>query len=550
MAGPWDVVSVTPVAASGGGRGGGWDVVSQEPIPEPPRRDMLAGLRAMLGPTWIGQEALPKDAIPRDDFSRMAVDSATFGLADKAAAKASEMLGGQSYARGKAENQRETEAANQRSGPGASFAANALGGLLTGSALARGGVSVLGHVPQNASILTKILAGAVEGGLYGAANEAGHSKADTWKGVAQDATGGILPGAAVGGTLSAAAGVIPRIITPNIADSAERTRMAEALRAQGVDVKASQVTGARNLATIEDAAQRLPMGRMLSAVTPESQMEQLTQAAMKKAGVQGEAATESALRDAYDRVGGTIGSINKKYNVLTPDAQFASDIGNVLNDLPVLSRDRQSQVREFLKRAAGNFGTIDTDKAQVLREQLRRARTFGDKTDNQFNSALDGIRNAVDDLLERTIVNRGNPGDAKLLRDARQTYANIHVLENALWKSGADGQLGYLTPAALKNAQAASIGKHAVMTGKGDMTELAKAAAAVLPTKAGSQTAERAASYNPIKWALSIPLNLAVNSRPAQAYLSNQLLPRQMNASPAVLQGLLAGGQNMRGGLL
>lgn len=31
MAGPWDVVSVTPVAANGG-RGGGWDVVSQEPV--------------------------------------------------------------------------------------------------------------------------------------------------------------------------------------------------------------------------------------------------------------------------------------------------------------------------------------------------------------------------------------------------------------------------------------------------------------------------------------------------------------------------------------
>lgn len=525
MAGPWDVVSVTPVAASGGGSRGGWDVVSQEPV-------------------------APRSFMDRaNDFTEVAADSMSFGLLPKLAAKVKELRGVGTYDENLAANRKAVEDANRRLGTGGSIAANIAGGALTGGTLADAGITLLGRLGQGANMATRIGAGVAEGAAYGAANEAGHSTADTWGGVAADAAKGAAIGGATGGVLTGAAAALPRIITPNPARSAEQTRLANVLRAEGVDVKASQATGAKNLATIEDAAMRMPMGRALSSVTPESQAEQLTQAAMRHSRVNGEAATFAAMNQAENQVGSVIGRVQNRYPI-QQDAQYITDLMNVANDIPLLPDGVQNQVRNFINRMLPNGNTIDPRMAQALRTQLRQATPIGQNANPDVVRSFRAMREALDDALERTITTTGNPAHVDVLNRARQHYANIQVLRDGISRSGPDGQLGYLTPAALKNAQSASIGKTNYMRGRGDLSELAQAAAGVLPVKPGSQTAERSTIYDPVRWALSIPLNLAVNSRPAQAYLGNQVLPRQMNASPAVLQGLLSGGQNMRGGLL
>lgn len=480
------------------------------------------------------------------DFTEVAADSMSFGMLPRLAAKFKELRGVGTYDENLAANRKAVDDASARLGTAGSIGANVAGGVLTGSALGNAGITVLGRVPANAGMLAKIGAGALEGAAYGAANEAGHSQAQDWSGVGLDAAKGAGIGAAVGGAASGVMAALPRLITPNIADNPERTRLANVLREAGVDVSAGQATGSRNLATMEDAGRKLPLGRMISATNPEDQMGQFTRAVMDRSRVRGEAATFDAVNQAERQVGQTIGNVQRRYPI-QQDTQYLTDLQNIANDIPLLPDGVQNQVTAFINRMVPNGQTIDPRVAQSLRTQLRLATpTPGPNTNSDVVRVFGALRDTLDNALERTIQNTGNPAHFDVLQRARQHYANINVLRDALSRSGPEGQLGYLTPAALKNAQSASLGKTSYMRGQGDLSELAQASAGVLPVKPGSQTAERSSLMNPLAWAASLPFNMAVNSRPAQAYLGNQVLPYRVTAPPSAVEGLLAPIQNRR----
>ena len=182
--------------------------------------------------------------------------------------------------------------------------------------------------------------------------------------------------------------------------------------------------------------------------------------------------------------------------------------------------------------------------AQATRTQLNRAirGQNGPNGDKDYQGLLLDLKNSLDDALTRTIQATGNSAHVAQLQQLRQQYANLHTLSDSLFSSGARGQLGQLTPGALQGGMARGLGKGAYMRGKGDLTPLASASKAILPQVPDSGTATREGILNPLKWALSLPGQLAVNSRPAQAYWGNQLLPQGVGttAAPPVIGGILA----------
>lgn len=523
MAGPWDVVSEEKIS-SGGSDNNSWAVVSQQPV--------------QTDRPWIDRAK---------DYTEVTADSLSFGLLPKLAAKVKELRGVGTYDENLAANQKAVEEANKRLGGAGSLAANLTGGVLTGSTLGKAGLSVLGQVPTNASTLTKILAGTVEGGLYGAANEAGHSTAQDWKGVAKDAASGATTGMLVGAPVTAASTVLPRIITPFINSDPERARLAQVLMDNKVPVSAAQRTGSETLNMLENAAGKAPLGFFPKGMR--DQGANVAAAAAEKAGISGgPQLTPHVIDDAFERVGGGIGALQAKYPPQYDNA-FVKSLVDIADSAKVLGKDHQAQINAFINRLLQPGATMTPEAMQALRTDLRLAVEKGPNGKPLFNRAVSGLRDALDDMLERTIVRSGAADDAAALSQLRQQYANLNVLTDALNRSGAKGELGKLTPQALSGAVKSSIGKTDFRRGRGDLNELSRASAAILPMKEGSGTAERNMAYDligaPLTAFVGPLMSTAINSSLAQRYWGNQLMPIVGKGSPGVIQGLLAPTQNM-----
>lgn len=480
------------------------------------------------------------------DFTEVAADSMSFGMLPRLAAKVKEMRGAGTYDENLAANRKAVDEASQRLGTAGSIGANLTGGVLTGTMLGRGGVTVLGHVPADAGKFAKIAAGTIEGGLYGAANEAGHSNATDWKGVAKDAAGGATTGMLVGAPVTAASMALPRLITPFINSDPERARLVQVLMDNKVPVTASQKTGSETLNMLENAAGKAPLG-----FYPKGMRDQggnVAAAAAEKAGIPGAPQlTPHVIDDAFERVGGGIGALQAKYPPQYDNA-FVKSLVDIADSAKVLGKDHQAQVNAFINRLLQPGATMTPEAMQALRTDLRLAVEKGPGGKPLFNRAVSNLRDALDDMLERTIVRSGAADDAAALSELRQQYANLNVLTDALNRSGAKGELGKLTPQALSGAVKSSIGKTDFRRGRGDLNDLGRASAAILPMKEGSGTAERNMAYDligaPLTAFVGPAMSTAINSPLMQRYLGNQLLPVQSKGSPALIEGLLSAGQN------
>lgn len=138
-----------------------------------------------------------------NDLARQAAVGATFNLADKIAAGGNALFGQGTYAENLKKERQLTKEAGERMGPLA-FVPSAVGGVATGSTLAKGGLSLVGKYGPNFGLLGNAGLGATEAGLYGAAHGAGSTD-----------TGNLIDypvNAAIEGAKAAPFGVIPSAI--------------------------------------------------------------------------------------------------------------------------------------------------------------------------------------------------------------------------------------------------------------------------------------------------------------------------------------------------
>lgn len=287
----------------------------------------------------------------------------------------------------------------------------------------------------------------------------------------------------------AASGVVRgvrKVITPNTM-SPERQAAVGVMQQEGVDLTAGQQTGNKRLQYLESELG----GARISDLT-EQQAEQFTSAALRRAGINGRRATSEVLDDGFRRLGQDFDGLAAR-NGLPLDQQLGRDLQAVIAEYQSLVPDSMRApvvdgiVNDLVSAAQGG-NIVQGTAYQALRSRLDRMARAA-RSDPQLSDALFGVRNALDDAVERYMA-QNNPDDLGLWREVRNEYRNILVIERAATGAGENAALGLISPAALRQA-ATSQNRRAYARGTGDFAELAKAGVATMSPLPQSGTAPR-----------------------------------------------------------
>lgn len=360
---------------------------------------------------------------------------------------------------------------------------------------------------------------------------------------------------------------VSKAITP-IGVSPERQAASNILRSEGVQPTAGQITGSRNLRAMEGE-----LGGGSAASVMERQGEQFTSAALRRAGINADRATPEVIDNAFTRIGQQFDDLASR-NQIVPDPQFGQDLGDTFRQyVSVTPESARSPIVEDLVSdltAQASTGPISGDFFQ--RTTSRLAKMIRSTTDVDRREALQGIRDALDDAMERSIV-QANPNDLGAWQNARTQYRNMLVIEKAATGAGENAAAGLISPSALRNAVVQQ-SRRAYARGQGDFADLARSGEAVMRPLPDSGTATRlnartlggltgagggivgTAAGGPMAGiagalagaAVPAVAGNALMSRPVQRYLANALLERTPLSSPerysAVISALL--GQNQQ----
>lgn len=341
-----------------------------------------------------------------------------------------------------------------------------------------------------------------------------------------------------------------RAITP-FRVSPERAAAADVLRSEGVRPTAGQLTGNRNLKAMESE-----LGGGATASILDDQAAAFTGAAMRRAGGQGLATPEN-MTAINDRLSTGFRDIAAR-NTLQSDPQIGQGIGQTLNRYErVLPSEQREIVRnladDIIQRFNAGGGSMSGTDYQTIRSRLTKTAHKARNSDTEFADAIRGLRNTLDDGMSRSVT----PEDATEWARLRREYGNMKVLEKAATGAGENAALGSISPAKLR--QAAVAGRNGQYArAEGDFDELARAGESLLkplpdsgtPVRLNARTlggfmgaggagtgALAAGPSGAIIGALAgmaapAIAGRALMSRPAQAYLSNQLLSPSRLSDP------------------
>jgi hypothetical protein len=285
----------------------------------------------------------------------------------------------------------------------------------------------------------------------------------------------------------------------------------------------------------------------------ENQNEAFTAAALRRAGIDAPRATPEVIDNAFTRIGNDFEGVGQRNNVVR-DHAFTRDLNNTLNEYNnLVSPSNRAPVventaRDIQAAITQNGGHLTGEQYNAMTSRLaRQARNA--RADPQLQEALQGLRSALDDAMERSLFRSGNSQDMQVLRGARNQYRNMMVLEKAATGAGSNAAEGLISPSQLRNAVVQQ-NRRAYGRGRGDFADLARAGEALLKPLPQSGTSPRhnvthmlqtigaivgggaGAAGGPGGAAAGALAGLAapaaagrvVLSRPVQAWLSNQLL--------------------------
>lgn len=287
----------------------------------------------------------------------------------------------------------------------------------------------------------------------------------------------------------AAPDALRRVVTPNPISS-ERAAVVNTLKNEGVDLTAGQTTGSTALRNMESE-----LGGGTGAQFMERQGEQFTAAALRRAGIDAPRATPEVMDQAFTRIGKQFDDLAARNN-LAPDPQIAKDIVSVVTDYTSLvpQGGQVSKVRDFANDAV-NIAQNGATGAQYQAFRSRLATLARKSSDPHLKDAFNGIRETLDDAMERSLVAKGSP-DLGAWKKVRNQYRNIIVLEQAAGAAGENAAQGIISPSQLRNATKSKHGLRNYVRGKGDFADLARAGEAAMKPLPNSGTAARTAARN------------------------------------------------------
>lgn len=362
-----------------------------------------------------------------------------------------------------------------------------------------------------------------------------------------------------------------RAITPMPA-TPERTALANALTGEGVDLTAGQRTGSRPLQWAESVFGDMPGSGGRSAAVQTNQGEQFTRAALRRVGEDAPRADSQTIDNAFRRIGNQFETVGSRNNLIA-DSHLGNELTTVEGEYNNLVSPSQrapviaNTIQDIGDIAAQNGGHITGEQYNAITSRLAR-QARGAAADPQLREALSGTREALDNAFERSLQASGNTADLAALREARNQYRNLMVVEKAATGAGAQTAEGIISPSQLRNATVSTHGRRNYARGQGDFADLARAGEATMKPLPQSGTSPReymrhamstigsviggtaGSAGGPAGTAagavagLAAPglLGRALMSGPGQAYLGNQLLlPGQGGrANQALAAALLA----------
>jgi hypothetical protein len=385
------------------------------------------------------------------------------------------------------------------------------------------------------------------------------------------------PWARVAGGL--AGGVLPRTVSPLPVDPT-RTGMVRQLEREGVNaLTAGQKTGSAPLRWMESVTQDTPLGGGRAKQIADTQAQQFTRAALKRAGITADRATPDVIDAGFNQLGqkfdnlarqttvvadrtlvNRLDQVAKEYNDLLAPSLRAPIVDNLVSEL------KQMRMQHPTPGGSGGFVGREYQALRSRIDALRRnsgPNTSG-PSDQYLSRALGDIREALDDAMERQLGARH--GGAALVngwREARREYKNLLVIEKALQGAGENTALGLISPSQLRTA-AKQQNKRAYVRGTDDLGPLARAGEAIMKPLPQSGTAPRQTAQHLVSgigaaaggavgsvpgavvgafapMAAQAVFSRALMSRPVQNYLSNQLAAGYMAQRPAAsMNALLA----------
>ncbi|TQX88447.1 MULTISPECIES: hypothetical protein [unclassified Rhizobium] len=434
-----------------------------------------------------------------DAFGRGIVNAATFGFGDEIGA-AVDAAGShlpwrdpKTYDQALADG-RNSDKAVAAAHPVSNIAGNVAGAVGAGTGLARSGLSLTARAADaGAGIGRTTLASAIDGGIAGGVQGFGQGEGtdNRLHGAMTGAESGGALGTALPLALSGVVNSVRRTVSP-FTINPERQALVDQLGNEGVRVTAGQATGNRGLRYAESE-----IGGQQAEDAMSNQGEQFTSAILRRVGVNADRATPDVVDHAFTQNSNQFNQVTAA-NTLVPDRQLSTDFVDHWREYMQLTPPSQrapivANTMRDINNALTNGGTLDGATYQALRSRLARAARG--TADPQLGQALNGMRDALDDGMERSIA-ATNPNDLGVFRDARNTYRNLLVVEKAATGAGENAAQGLISPSSLRNATIASQGRRQYARGQGDFAELARAGEGVMKPLPNSGTAGRLNAQN------------------------------------------------------
>ncbi len=425
--------------------------------------------------------------------ARSAVQGLTFGLADESYGLTQGirgLLSGEGFSKGyeRGVNEfRSNDKAGREANPVTGVLAEVAGGMGTGLGAMRAGATLMRGgmgLPQ------AMAASSAEGAGYGALHGAGNAEGGL-QDRALEAGKGALTGAAVG----AAVPVIARGVGAGVnalrspaSVPAERQAMVNTLRTEGVPITAGQATGSKPLLYAESILGDAPGAGGRSSTIMTGQGDAFTSAALRRAGGDG-LATPDNMAANYQRLSTQFNDLSAR-NTLRADPELGNDINQALQTygrkLPSEQRALVgNEAVEIVQRLQQGGGRMSGQDYQTIRSDL--SQRAADSSDRGFGRALRGLRDALDDAMDRSIA----PEDAGLWAETRRQYGNWKDLAKAAGGAGENNAHGRISPQALRSAVASGRNKEAYVRGEGDFADLVRAGNGLMTPLPNSGTAQR-----------------------------------------------------------
>jgi hypothetical protein len=369
-------------------------------------------------------------------------------------------------------------------------------------------------------------------------------------------------GAVVGGMAPSA---LARAITP-LPNTAVRQGLVNALNQEGVtSLTAGQRTGNKALQYAESALGDSFGGGQGAARIQQEGQRQFTEAATRRAGIQGDAGPENLLAN-HTRIGQEFRGLSAR-NTLQFDPQFGQDAAAAVRNYQRVPPSQQRAIVEnYVQDIVDHMrtGQMPGTYYQEMRSRLSTQANSLRQSDPTLSQTLRGLRNALDNAMERSIP-RGSP-DAGAWGAARQQYGAQRVLEKSASRAGEATGEGNIVPANLRNAIVPGDGGQ-YARGQGEFAELARAGSTVMAPLPNSGTSQRnminmamallgggagavgGSAVGAALGAVAAPAvaGRALMSRPVQGYLGNQVAaPVIENLTPqqsALVAALMAAEQ-------